>query len=202
MSLAASDENVRSVTVQYRTFVLIVKLPIPFQRYHAPMPQLPPPGLKPTVRMASRVILLDERDRILLFRWEDERLDTKSIWITPGGGVERGESPEAAARRELIEETGIDAEPGACVWRRSHTFRFGDAWIEQRELFYLVRRMRIEVRLDGLEPHERVAMTEHRLWAADAIAASSDWFAPRELASLLRPLLRGELPSQPIEIGA
>ena len=152
--------------------------------------------------MASSVILLDERDRLLLFRWEDERLDEKSIWITPGGGLNEGEAPEAGAGSELREETSIDAEPGACVWRRRHTFRFGDVWIEQRELYYLVLRDTIDVRLDGLEPHERVAMAEHRMWSADEIAASSEWFAPRRLAELLRPLIRGELPAAPIEIGA
>jgi 8-oxo-dGTP diphosphatase len=165
------------------------------------MPQEPPSGIEPTVRMASRVILLDGRDRILLFRWEDARLDAKSIWITPGGGIKQGETPGDAARRELFEETGINAQPEACVWRRSHTFRFGDTSIEQRELYYLIRRDTIDVRLDGLEPHERVAMTEHRLWSADEIAASGEWFAPRRLAELLRPLIRGEMPAAPIEIG-
>ena len=63
------------------------------------MPPQPPPGIEPAVRNASRVVLLDARDRILLFRWEDERLrDVKSVWITPGGGLDPGESHEAAAQ--------------------------------------------------------------------------------------------------------
>lgn len=166
------------------------------------MPPQPPAGVEPTVRLAARVVLLDERDRVLLFRWEDARLDVRSVWITPGGGLNEGEAPEAGARRELREETGIDAELGPCVWTRSHTFRFGGAWLEQRERFYLVRVASIEVNGDGLEPQERIAMTAHRLWSVAEIAASSEWFAPRRLAELLPPLVRGELPSAPIEIGA
>ena len=46
-----------------------------------------------------------------------------------------------------------------------------------------------------------IAMTAHRLWSADEIAASSEWFAPRGLAELLPPLIRGEVPPEPIEIG-
>ena len=155
------------------------------------------------VRHAARVVLLDARDRILLFRWEDERLlDARSIWITPGGGLNPDESPEAGARRELREETGIEAPLGPCVWIRSHTFRFADAWIEQRERFFVVRVEKITVSTDGLEPEERIAMVEHRVWSVDDLAASSEWFAPRHLAELLPPLLCGDLPAEPIESGA
>ena len=166
------------------------------------MPPQPPPGVRPIIRLAARVVLLDERDRILLFRWEEERLGPKLVWITPGGGLDEGESPEAGARRELREETGIDAEPGPCLWTRSHIFRFGDVWLEQRERFYLVRVATIDVNADGHEPHERIAMKEHRLWSAAEIAASSEWFAPRHLGDLLPPIIAGDLPADPIEIGA
>lgn len=167
------------------------------------MPPQPPPGVQPQVRKAARVVLLDDRDRILLFRWEDERLlDARSVWITPGGGLNPGESPEAGASRELREETGIEAPLGPCIWIRSHTFRFADGWIEQRERYFVVRATDINVSTDGLEPEERIAMVERRLWSVDDIAASSEWFAPRRLAELLPPLLRGDLPAEPIEIGA
>ncbi len=171
-------------------------------RYDAPVPQQPPSGVTPVLRQASRIVLLDECDRTLLFRWEDARLDEGSIWITRGGGLHDGESPKGAARREPWEETGIEAEPGPCVWSRRHVFRFGEHWIDQREQYYLVRVARVDVRDDNLEPEERVAMIEHRLWSAAEIASSSEWFAPRGLAVLLPPLIRGDAPAEPIELGA
>ncbi len=161
----------------------------------------PPHGVKPILRQSGRVVLIDERDRVLLFLWDDERLDVRRLWITPGGGLHPGESFEQAARRELWEETGIDAEPGPCVWERHNLFRFGEHWIEARERYFVLRVPVADVRNDGWTAHERAAFLDHRLWSLDQIMSSSELFVPRRLGELLPPLLRGEYPATPIAIG-
>ncbi len=43
------------------------------------------------------------------FVFTGERLDTPGAWQMPQGGIDKGESPESAALRELQEETGVPA---------------------------------------------------------------------------------------------
>ena len=50
------------------------------------------------------VVVVFDHDRLVLCRHKDG-----SSWETPGGHIEPGESPETAARRELLEEAGIVA---------------------------------------------------------------------------------------------
>lgn len=55
------------------------------------------------LRVAAYAVVTDDSDRILLARWTEGR---RIAWTMPGGGLEDGEDPEDAVRREVREETG------------------------------------------------------------------------------------------------
>lgn len=59
-----------------------------------------------TPRVAAGAMFFDDDGRVMLVH-----PTYKDTWDLPGGYVERGESPAAACRRELIEELCIDRMP-------------------------------------------------------------------------------------------
>jgi 8-oxo-dGTP diphosphatase len=69
----------------------------------------------PKKHIAAGCLFLDDQGRILLVK-----PTYKQPWEIPGGGVEAGESPLAACRREVREELGLDRAPGRllCVDHR------------------------------------------------------------------------------------
>lgn len=61
-------------------------------------------------------------------------------WVFPKGGIEPGETPEAAARREVGEETGLEAaEMGAPLGNTEHAFEQAGQPVRKRIEWFLFR---------------------------------------------------------------
>ena len=142
--------------------------------------------LEPVPRPAVRALVVDAAGRVLLLRWVNPATG-EVWWITPGGRVDDGESPEAALRRELVEELGLHAELGGVAFQREHVYPLERLIVRQAERYYLVR-------VEGHEPEPRVDLAPenvhgHRWWSREELDTTTERIAPPNLAELLASLV-------------
>ncbi|MGN6795157.1 MAG: NUDIX domain-containing protein, partial [Streptosporangiaceae bacterium] len=112
-----------------------------------------------------------------------------------GGGIEPGESPITAARRELTEETGL---PGEAVHERSivvqRDFRWNGQHFRGPETFFLGRVPDATVPgAMGLTEDEDGAMLGYHWFTREELATCREPLQPPELAVILDELC-GEMP--------
>jgi ADP-ribose pyrophosphatase YjhB (NUDIX family) len=154
------------------------------------------------LRRSARALVVDPDDRLLLGEFD---LPHTRLWATPGGGLEVGESPVDALRRELREEVGlrISGDPPPHVWRRTVVIEGAiPGYDGQVEDYFWVLSPPFVPRGDLTD--EQLA-AEHlvrlRWWTLDELRATDEVLAPRDLAERFAALLRDGPPPAPLAIG-
>lgn len=141
----------------------------------------------PRRRLTVRVVALDAEDRALLFQVRDADGSGETWWETPGGGLEPGEDPITAARRELTEEVG--SEPAAVIDLHRVVERdttIADAQLVKVEHVVAARLPATTVDPAGWTATEVEDIVTWRWWTAEELASTNDPVVPSGLVDLLR----------------
>ncbi len=109
------------------------------------------------------MMAVDEKKRVMLVK--QYRLPAnRSLWELPAGKIDEGESVLQAARRELIEETGLRAKK----WKKLVSFFPSPGYVEEKMTIYLAT---------GLTEGEAQPMEDERI--------ETRWFTKKEIRRLI-----------------
>lgn len=117
-------------------------------------------------------VFANERNQVLVA----ERASPRGAWQFPQGGIEPGESPEAAVVREMKEELGLEPHELEIVRRAANGVRYewpggikgpyGEKFKGQEQIWFLLR----------LAPGARPDLAR----ATDHEFVSTEWVSPKE----------------------
>jgi 8-oxo-dGTP pyrophosphatase MutT (NUDIX family) len=158
-----------------------VSEPFRTRRFQAVAPELRPRRS----RSAARVIITDGQS-VLLLADTDPGLPGTRWWVTPGGGIDPGETPLQAAVREVEEETGLAVGPERLlgpVATRIVVHGYSDQVLSQTEAFFLLQVAETFVPdAAGLTPDEQITLDGWAWHPLDELAGVPEPVWPADLA--------------------
>ncbi|MFM5905030.1 MAG: NUDIX hydrolase [Micrococcales bacterium] len=155
-------------------------------------PERPLSALHVKHRETARAFVINSRGQILLIKthW-DPGTGLPPRWLTPGGGIDNGETTVQAARREIWEELGLDLDP-VVFSEEPEKLEFKIDWADSRFETGIAYFFTVNVNDDFQPNNQNWTNDEHRdvlelrWWDATAILESTERFGPPGLVELIR----------------
>jgi len=160
-------------------------------------------GKRMRKRNSSRAVMLNTKNEIFLIRYFfDYFKDKNTVWLTPGGGLEDGETYEEALKREVFEETGVrlDGKYRYLFFRdRIYTLSDGEK-VLGHEQYYLVRIGKEAFSFENWTKSEQKRMSDPKWWSKREISESGDEFFSDDIIDIMDKITEDRLPDYPVEI--
>jgi len=131
-------------------------------------------------RVAAYALLTrgDGPDEEVLLTRMSSRTRIPGRWTLPGGGLDHGEDPREALRREVFEETGLHIDPGTALDVHSSHFTGAraDGLVEDYHGIHLIFAARLRPESENVEPHviEEDGTTDLAAWVRRSDALDLD----------------------------
>lgn len=143
-------------------------------------------------RETARALLLDPEGHLLLMltHW-DPGTGLPPRWLTPGGGIDPGETIESAGLRELFEETGLrltTPQLGEVVGHIDFRMDWSEGRYEtgRAHFFKITLQERPEISTAAWTRSEWRDIIDLRWWSVSEILNSSETFGPPGLVDLIK----------------
>ena len=141
-------------------------------------------------RATARVLLHNPQGEVfMLLTHFDPEVGLPPRWLTPGGGIDAGESVRDAAVRELREETGIVLSPDQLGEPIFHAIGRWD-WTDgnhhtYEDTIFQLQVEGFEIDTSGWTADEHRDVVRYRWWNPTELLESGEAVAPHGLAEFL-----------------
>ena len=150
-------------------------------------------------RPTARVILRNAKNEVfMLLTHFDPEVGLPPRWLTPGGGIDAGETALQAAVRELFEETGIRVTPealGEPIWSTMGRWDWADGNHHTYEdVFFEYEVSEFDLDDSNWTTDEFRDVLKYRWWNITELANSGESVAPHGLVEFLQNHYLTDLP--------